>query len=71
MVVHVGDTLRVTNGDSIDHELHADGCIPHEAGPLIPGGHYDSSTASCSPGTLMFYDHIFGPTATFYVQVLA
>lgn len=66
----VGQTLKIKNADTINHQLHTGGApCPHAATPIAPGG-----TADCvisKPYTLAangpIYDHLVGPTAAFYI----
>lgn len=75
VVVYVGQTLRICNDDTTNHQLHTDGspCTTQGA-PMAKGAFYDCSIASVSlatgPGGTYtgLYDQIVGMSAPFYVK---
>lgn len=40
LTIHQGTKIIFHNGDTIAHEIHADGGIPHEGGALNPNADY-------------------------------
>ncbi len=53
--VHAGAKVIFHNADTIDHEIHADGGIPHEGGELTPGSDY--VTTPTDDATWYCHDH--------------
>ncbi len=80
--MYVGQTLRFTNADSVNHQLHVDRYNPnadlngrpcaHSPSPIAPGASYDCVlTKSYDPAVHPpMWDHLVGTNARFYVQVL-
>jgi hypothetical protein len=73
VLVKVGDTLRIFNDDTVEHQLHTFGA-PCDHGPnMEPGTSWDCVIGSAfepkSSGAL--YDHHYGPEAAFWVRATA
>src|SRR5665213_1023807 len=70
VVVHVGQTLRIYNDDSVVHFLHTEGKpCPHGTNPFNPGEFYDCVISiPYDESDQSLYDHNYGPDAQFYVQ---
>ena len=69
---HVGDTLHIVNDDNIAHRLHTNGApCPHGPTMAANGGSYNciASVVFNAVDNGNVYDHNFGPTAVFYIQV--
>ena len=73
VVVHVGQTLRIFNDDSVTHFLHTEGKpCPHGTAPFGPGVTYDCViSVPYDESEQGLYDHNYGPDAQFYVQANA
>jgi hypothetical protein len=75
MVVYVGQTLRITNNDTVNHQLHTGGKpCPHQSNAAAPGGFYDCVISAETTGTATMkdyslYDHALGTASKFYVRV--
>lgn len=76
MVVYVGQTLRITNNDSVEHRMHTGGKpCPHQQTASAPfGGFYDCVISGETTGTATvkdyaLYDHMLGSASKFYVRV--
>jgi hypothetical protein len=71
--VHIGDTLRIINDDSIAHQLHTNGAPCDHGTSMRPGGHYDCFIQfSLDPdvdGAL--YDHNVGEAAPFWLKTIS
>lgn len=72
VVVFVGQTLRIFNDDTINHQLHTGGSpCPHQPNPMAPNGSYNCTIAAAHSATATdMYDHIVGTSATFYVNAI-
>ena len=72
VIMKVGQVLRIFNDDKINHQLHTNGA-PFGHGNLIkPGTSVDSLTKyvfNPKNPSEEIYDHIVGPSATFYIRV--
>jgi hypothetical protein len=68
--VHVGETLRFINDDSISHFLHTDGTpCPHGTRAFKPGESYDCVITRKHKSTDQdLYDHDQGPDAQIYIE---
>lgn len=67
----IGQTLKITNGDSIPHGLHTNGTPCASSPTLAPGGTYSCLVASAMDSgnsTSTTYDNIVGSAAPFYVR---
>lgn len=76
----VGQTLRVFNDDSINHQLHVDRFntnadlnarpCAHQAAAMAPGGFYDCVVTKAYDPAIHpnIYDHLAGPNARFYLR---
>lgn len=72
VTVSMGDTLRIINDDSVNHQLHTSGSPCSHGSLMKPGGYYDckiQSTYSIDEDGAL-YDHLAGPNAAFYIEVL-
>jgi hypothetical protein len=68
-LVFVGQTLRICNDDSVNHQLHTGGSpCAHQGSAMSRGQFYDCVIANAN--TAGMYDHIHGTGATFSVQAL-
>jgi hypothetical protein len=79
---YVGQTLRITNNDSIDHQLHVDRFNPvadmnarpcaHAPNAIKPGGTYDCVATKAYDPALhpIIWDHLAGTSARFYLRVI-
>jgi hypothetical protein len=70
----VGQTLRLFNDDSGEHQPHTAGAqFPHAALAIQPGAFVDFVlTQELDPGQLVHspvYDHLYGQTAEFWIKV--
>lgn len=72
LVAKRGDTLRLTNADSVPHRLHTSGRpFPHPSADLQPGGSIDLllQTTFDPDADGVLYDHLHGQTAQFWLRV--
>jgi hypothetical protein len=72
VVARMGDVIHFVNADSISHTLHTSGA-PCSHGPdMAPGGTWDCTVrlkySSRVSGPL--YDHGFGQSASFWVEIV-
>ncbi|MBK7890625.1 MAG: cytochrome c [Bdellovibrionales bacterium] len=69
VLLFVGQTLRICNDDSANHQLHTDGqpCA-NQSAAMSKGQFYDCSIANTTVSGL--YDHIAGTNAAFYLRTL-
>ncbi len=68
-LVFVGQTLRICNDDTVNHQLHTGGSpCAHQGNAMSRGQFYDCVIANAN--TAGMYDHIHGTGATFSVQAL-
>lgn len=68
-LVFVGQTLRICNDDTVNHQLHTGGSpCAHQGSAMARGQFYDCVIANAN--TAGMYDHIHGTGATFSVQAL-
>lgn len=70
----VGDTLRISNDDSVAHRLHTSGRpFPHPANDIFPGQTADFVLLTTydpdAEGPLV--DHDQGPLSQFWIRVVA
>ena len=72
VMMKVGEVLRIFNDDKIVHQLHTNGA-PFGHGNAIKAGTYlDHLTKKPFQPTTQaeeIYDHLAGPSATFYIRV--
>ena len=69
VVAKVGQTLRIYNDDTVEHQLHTNGA-PCSHGPVIqPGASWDCVIESEYDETKdgLLYEHNVGPSARFYL----
>ncbi|MES2963672.1 MAG: hypothetical protein V4760_07255 [Bdellovibrionota bacterium] len=71
-VAFVGQTLKVINDDTIQHQMHTNGTpCPHQPNPMAPNAFYNCVLAAAhSPTATDLYDHIVGTSASFYLNVI-
>lgn len=71
-VAFVGQTLKIINDDTVNHQLRTPGTpCATQAAPMAPNGFYDCAlTATHSPTATDLYDQIAGTNATFYLNVI-
>lgn len=79
---YVGQTLRITNNDTIEHQLHVDRFNPvadlngrpcaHSPNAIKPGGTYDCVAAKAYDPAVhpIIWDHLAGTSARFYLRVI-
>ena len=69
VLTFVGQTLRICNDDSVNHQLHTGGSpCAHQPNSMGRGQFYDCVIANAN--TAGMYDHIHGTGATFSVRAL-
>ena len=70
--VHVGDTLRIYNEDSVNHQLHTSGKPCEHGTQMKPGESYDCKieTEFNSLSGAKVYDHLYGPEAVFWLRAV-
>ena len=74
VVGKVGDTLRITNNDLVAHQLHTSGRpFAHPATAIQPGSSDDFflQTAFDPDTSPTPSDHLSGPSALFWIEILA
>jgi plastocyanin len=70
VTAQVGDTLRLTNGDSVPHRLHTPGQpFPHPAEDLGPGQTRDYVLQTEWPSNDPLYCHAHGDASKFWITV--
>lgn len=68
--VSVGQVLRFTNSDSVNHQLHTNGAPCPHGDVFAPGKSWDCEIASEFDATKSgpLYDHAYGPKAQFWIK---
>lgn len=71
-LVFKGQVLRITNGDSVPHRLHAGGTpCPHQPSASATGQSYDCVINGKQAATAAnMYDHDAGNSAPFYIEAI-
>ncbi len=66
----VGQTLKIINEDSTPHQLHTSGSpCPHQPAKTLTGQAYECLISKVvDPDVDVFYDHIAGSSARFYMR---
>jgi hypothetical protein len=72
VVVKVGQTLRITNNDTVVHQIHSGGApFPH-GDPIAPGATVNYTIVAASNIANLTqapnYDHVAGQAAMFWIQ---